>query len=103
MNKYGSDNWQDHRFTLACTEVERRGQWLDIHLALHPEEGETLPEELQDPSVYVICNLEGTIVQIILLDEGCDCEYQFTPGEKEKIARFLEEHCTAEMNSLLLR
>ncbi|MEC0248273.1 hypothetical protein ACI48J_10255 [Paenibacillus chitinolyticus] len=103
MNKYGSDNWQDHRFTLAFEEVERRGQWLDVHLELHPEEGETLPEELHDPSVYVICNLGGAIVQIILLDEGCDCEYQFTPGEKEKIARFLEEHGSAEMDSLLLR
>ncbi|MFC5453016.1 hypothetical protein [Paenibacillus aestuarii] len=89
MMKYGAEP-QEHRFTLSLLEKETRGQWLDIFLGIHPEAGQALPEELQDPSVLVICNQVGDIIQIVLLDEGCDCEYQFTGMEKDQIERFVQ-------------
>ncbi|MVP02386.1 hypothetical protein [Paenibacillus lutrae] len=100
MNKYGAEHLQDHRFTLELGEIERRGLWIDVRLNLQAEPGQVLPEDLSDPSVYVICNLEGTIVQYILLDEGCDSEFMFTPAEKEQIAAFIRQHCGASIKSL---
>jgi len=88
MMKYGAEP-QEHRFTLSFLEKETRGQWLDIFLGIQPEAGQTLPEELQDPAVLVICNQVGDIIQIVLHDEGCDCEFQFTLMEKDQIERFV--------------
>ena len=89
MMKYGAEP-VEHRFTLSFKEMEPRGQWQDIYLGIHMENGESFPEDLLAPSVLVICNQEGDIVQIVLQDEGCDCEYQFTLTEKAKIESFVQ-------------
>ncbi|SDN76325.1 hypothetical protein SAMN04487897_104330 [Paenibacillus sp. yr247] len=91
MMKYG-DEHVEHRFTLSFTESEIRGQWRDIFLGIHKEAGEEFPEDLIDPSILVICNLEGEIVQIVLHDEGCDCEFQFTFSEKAQIENYVQQH-----------
>jgi hypothetical protein len=92
MMKYGAEP-MEHRFTLRCTEIERRGQWLDIFLSLQLAEREMLPLGLESPSVLVICSPKGDIIQIVLQDEGCDSEFQFTYTEKEQIERFVAEYC----------
>jgi hypothetical protein len=94
MMKYGAEH-VEHRFTLSLTESEIRGQWRDIFLRLHKEAGEEFPEDLIDPSILVICNLEGDIVQIVLHDEGCDSEFQFTLSEKAQIEDYVQQHVNA--------
>ncbi|OPH47304.1 hypothetical protein BC351_12460 [Paenibacillus ferrarius] len=91
MMKYG-DEHVEHRFTLSFTESELRGQWQDYFLGIHAADGEAFPEDLIDPSVLVICNLAGEIVQIVLHDEGCDCEFQFTFTEKAQIEAYMKQH-----------
>ncbi|UKS29072.1 hypothetical protein LOZ80_09145 [Paenibacillus sp. HWE-109] len=93
MMKYGEEH-VEHRFALSFTESELRGQWKDVFLGIHLLEGESWPEDLIDPSVLVICNLEGEIVQIVLHDEGCDCEFQFTYSEKAQIEAYVQQHVT---------
>lgn len=90
MMKYG-DEHAEHRFTLTFVESEIRGQWRDIFLDMQKEAGEEFPEDLIDPSILVICNLQGEVVQIVLHDEGCDCEFQFTFAEKGQIEKFVQE------------
>lgn len=91
MIPYGASVWQEIRFTGFTPTVEERPPWIDIYLKLEWEEGTILPEGLSDPSGLVICNSDRMIVQIIVLDEGCDSEFQFTPGEKDQIIRYLLE------------
>lgn len=93
MRKYGEDRYEAQSFTLRCTDVERRGQWVDVHLELRLAEGETLPEGLTAPSVLAICIPEGDIAQIVLLDEGCDSEFQLTPPEEAFVRDYVREHC----------
>lgn len=88
MMKYGAEP-VEHRFTLRCVEIERRAQWVDIFLSLQLASGEKLPPGLESPSLLVICTPQGDIVQIVLQDEGCDSEFQFTYTEKEQIERFI--------------
>ncbi|TXK85450.1 hypothetical protein [Paenibacillus sp. N3.4] len=90
MMKYGAEHIE-HKFTLSFTESEIRGQWRDVFLAIHPEDGEEFPADLIEPSILVICNLEGEIVQVVLHDEGCDCEFQFTFSEKVKIESYVQQ------------
>jgi hypothetical protein len=92
MMKYGADPIE-HKFTLKYSEIERRGQWIDIFLSMQLAEGESLPEGLEAPGLLVICSQNRDIVQIVLQDEGCDSEFQFTFTEKEKIEQFVIETC----------
>jgi hypothetical protein len=100
MRKYGEDRYDAQSFTLRCTDVERRGQWVDVHLELRLAEGETLPEGLTDPSVLAICLPEGDIVQVALLDEGIDCEFQLTPAEEAFVRDYVREHCASLVRSV---
>ncbi|NOU64999.1 hypothetical protein GC096_13260 [Paenibacillus sp. LMG 31461] len=95
MMKYGAEH-EEHRFSLCFLEEESRGQWRDVYLGIQLEEGEELPEGLLDPSILVICNIEGEIVQIVLHDEGCDSEFQFTYAEKEQIEKYVNHHVSAK-------
>jgi hypothetical protein len=95
MMKYGADP-QEHRFHLYVTEIERRGQWVDVYVSIHLEAGEHLPDGLAAPSVLVICNLQGEIVQVVLHDEGCDSEFQFTLSEKAHIEAFVHAYWQKE-------
>lgn len=100
MRKYGEESYDAQSFTLRCLDVERRGQWVDVHLELRLGEGERLPEGLVEPSVLVICVPEGEIVQIVLLDGGCDSEFQFTPPEEAFVREFVHDHCGSLIRSV---
>jgi hypothetical protein len=92
MMKYGAEP-MEHTFTMRCTEIERRGQWVDVFLSMQLAESDLLPNGLDSPNILVICAVNGDIVQIVLQDEGCDSEFQFTYTEKEQIERFVNETC----------
>ena len=77
MMKYGAEH-EEHRFSLSFHEAETEGNGAIFSWYLHIAEGEVVPEGLFDPSILVICNQAGEIVQIVLHDEGCDSEFQFT-------------------------
>lgn len=95
MMKYGAEH-EEHRFSLSILEAESRGQWRDIYLAIQLAEGEELPEGLIAPSILVICNTDGEIVQIVLQDEGCDSEFQFTYAEKAQIEDYVNQFESAK-------
>jgi hypothetical protein len=90
MMKYGAEH-VEHKFSLFIIETESRGQWRDIFLGMELAEGETLPEGLEAPSILVICNSGGDIIQIVLHDEGCDSEFQFTYAEKAQIEDYVAQ------------
>jgi len=70
--------------------IERRdGQWIDVELRMETDEATPLPADLIDLTALVVCTHAGHPIQIEALDEGCDCEYQFTVFEKEQIERFI--------------
>lgn len=94
MNKYGADTYQTHQFSLAINEVESKNQWINVYLEMFMEKGSLLPVGLEDPSLLVICSYSGDIIQIVLLDEGCDSEFQLTPLEKEYIVNYVEANWT---------
>lgn len=95
MMKYGAESPVEHRFTLSLVEVERRGPWIDMFVAMHPREGNEWPDDLEDPSLLLICNTAGELVQIVLQNEGCDCEYQLTYSEKAQAEQFFANHRAA--------
>ncbi|MDR6549746.1 hypothetical protein [Paenibacillus qinlingensis] len=97
MMKYGAEH-EEHQFSLCFLETESRGQWQDVYLGIQLAEGEDFPEGLIDPSILVICNTDGDIVQIVLHDEGCDSEFQFTFSEKAQIENYVNQHVSVKKN-----
>ncbi|WP_028610692.1 hypothetical protein [Paenibacillus harenae] len=92
MIKYGLDRVTELRFQAFQPVIERRDeQWIDIMLRFELAPGAEVPEDLIDFTALVICATDGTIVQMVPQDEGCDCEYQFTVGEKEQIASYINQ------------
>lgn len=100
MRKYGQERYDAQSFTLRCLGVEKRGQWVDVELAMQLADGEIMPEGLVSPSVLVICVPIGEVVQIVIQDEGCDSEYQFTPAEEELVRDYIRDHCAALIRSV---
>ncbi len=91
MIKYDFEQYCEWKFTKIVTDdVAPRGQWLDINLSFELEEGTTLQPDLQFPSATIICTSHGDIVQILLLNEGCDSEYRFTDLEKEQLIHHVQ-------------
>jgi hypothetical protein len=91
MIKYGLDTVTELTIIAFEPRIERRdAQWVDIVLRATIAEPTPLPDDMIDFTVLVICTLDGTIAQIVPQDEDCDCEYNFTVGEKEQIAAFVE-------------
>lgn len=92
MIKYGSDRITELNFVSFQPKIERRNEQLvDIQLSFELAEETPAPDDLIDFTALVICSTHGVIAQIVPLDEDCDCEYQFTVGEKEQIARFINQ------------
>ncbi|WP_270171309.1 hypothetical protein [Paenibacillus sp. SYP-B4298] len=92
MIKYGSDTITQLRFASFTPRLERRDeQWIDVELRFELEAGlqGAAPDDLIDLTIMVICTHGGQIAQIVPLDEGCDCEYQFTADEKQQIADYI--------------
>jgi len=91
MIQYGSDRVTQLKFTAFHPRIERRDdQWVDIEMKVELSPETPAPSELADLTVLVICTTDGVIAQIVPLDEGCDCEFQFTTDEKEQIRAFVE-------------
>lgn len=77
--------------TVVKVTEERRESWIDLYLRLQWPEDTALPDGAEELSAWVICNQERNIVQTILLLDGCDSEYQFTPQEKAVLLAYLRE------------
>jgi hypothetical protein len=91
MIAYGATDYVEWVFSKLFATVESRDPWIDINIAFELEGERKLPEDLLHPSALVICNETGYIVQIVMLNEGCDSEYQFTEAEKQQLASFVHE------------
>ncbi|BBH19923.1 hypothetical protein Back11_12680 [Paenibacillus baekrokdamisoli] len=91
MIQYESEEVTELQFQAFVPRIERRDeQWVDIELALVLAPHSSIPAGITDLSALVICTLSGVIAQIVPLDEGCDCEFQFTKDEKAQIISFIE-------------
>lgn len=102
MIKYGLDRITELSFRSFRPAIERRDeQWVDIILRFELAPESEMPDDLIDLTALVICTADGTIAQIVPHDEGCDCEYQFTAGEKEQITAFImQPHIQSEIQKL---
>lgn len=102
MIKYGLDRITELKFLSFQPLIERRDeQWVDITLQFELAPYTEAPDDLIDFSALVICTAGGTIAQMVPHDEGCDCEYQFTVGEKEQITAFImQPHIQSEIQKL---
>ncbi|ANE47788.1 hypothetical protein SY83_17540 [Paenibacillus swuensis] len=92
MMKYDSDYYSEIQFINMKAEVEFRedGQWIDIFIGFEVAPNTPLSDEMKELSALLICNAAGHIVQWVVLDAGCDSEYQFTPDEKAQLTAFAE-------------
>ena len=91
MIQYGSDRVYELKFNAFYPRLERRNdQWVDIDLKLVLSSDTPAPAGTTDLTALVICTVDGIIAQIVPLDEGCDCEFQFTADEKAQIAAYIE-------------
>jgi hypothetical protein len=91
MIRYGDETWRELTFSAFYPRVERRdSQWIDVELRVEAAAETPLPDDLIDFSILVICTHSGFPVQIVPMDEGCDCEYQLTQGEKEQVEAYLQ-------------
>ena len=91
MIQYSSDDAAQLNFLAFHPRIERRDeQWVDIELELVISPASQLPAEITNLTALVICTVDGVIAQIVPLDEGCDCEFQFTAEEKGQIREFVE-------------
>jgi hypothetical protein len=92
MISYGATHYVEWALCELSATVENRDPWIDINIAFELEGKQNLPEDLLHPSALVICNETGYIVQIVMLNEGCDSEYHFTETEKAQLISFVREH-----------
>ncbi|NBD23452.1 hypothetical protein [Paenibacillus glycinis] len=91
MIQYGSETITQLKFRSFKPRLERRdNQWIDIELAVEVEDRTPVPAGLAELTALVICTHGGVIAQIVPLDEGTDCEFQFTSDEKEQISVYVE-------------
>ncbi|SFS62208.1 hypothetical protein [Paenibacillus sp. BC26] len=91
MIQYGSEQVTQLRFMTFIPRLELRDdQWVDIELRMIVDQATPVPDGLIDLTALVICTHSGVIAQIVPLDEGCDCEFQFTSDEKEQIRAYIE-------------
>ena len=98
MIRYGDERWQDLKFaTLRATADRRDSQWIDVTLTVETDASTPLPDDLIDLSIAVFCTHEGHPVQMAVLDEGCDCDYQLTDSEKAQIEAFVRSPDTQRL------
>lgn len=89
MIAHGFTQYQESRFRqLKVDDTVQMGQWIHVYASFQVDK---LPEGLSDPSALIILNQEKEIVQMVVLDEGCDSEFKFTEGEQQQLTQFLRE------------
>ncbi|QJD82579.1 hypothetical protein [Cohnella herbarum] len=90
MIRYGDEEWKELKFIGFQFEAERRdNQWVDVTIKVETSELTPLPLDLIDFTIMAICTHDGHPIQLVTLDEGCDCEYQLTEWEKDQINAFI--------------
>ncbi|TJY44195.1 hypothetical protein E5161_02030 [Cohnella pontilimi] len=90
MIRYGDETWWELTFSAFYPRVEKRdNQWIDVELRVETAAAAPLPDDLIDFSILAICTHSGYPVQLVPMDEGCDCEYQLTQGEKDQVEAYL--------------
>jgi hypothetical protein len=91
MMKYGDLQPQELKFSRFLPRVEKRDeQWIDVELRFELGNDTRLPADCSDVTIMAVCSRDGDIFQMFVQDEGCDCEYQLTPDEKEQVRRYIE-------------
>jgi hypothetical protein len=101
MIQYGSLIHTELCFDKIRAQIDLRDeQWIDVELRLELDPGSVLPDDLSELTALLICTYSGDIAQIVPQDEGRDCEYQFTDGEKEQLRYYYEQNVKSR---LLLR
>ncbi|MFB9330420.1 hypothetical protein ACFFSY_31145 [Paenibacillus aurantiacus] len=90
MIQYDSDDIREMRMTGLYPTIERRDeQWIDIELRIDVEDESQVHQSITELTALVICTHSGVIAQIVPQDAGCDCDFQFTAGEKEQIRNYV--------------
>ncbi|CAM3867888.1 hypothetical protein COLU111180_11615 [Cohnella lubricantis] len=90
MIKYGDDQFTELKFVSFEPRVERRNEhWVDVYLKFETDPAPPAPTDLIELTALVVCTPAGAPIEIEPLDEGCDCEYQFTFSEKEQIKAYI--------------
>ncbi|PZE21789.1 hypothetical protein [Paenibacillus xerothermodurans] len=93
MIQYGAVESVDLKFENFRFMIEpRESQWIDVVLRPQLSRGSKLPADIEELTALLICAYSGEIVQFVPQDEGRDCEYQFTPSEKEQLRQFYDAH-----------
>lgn len=93
MLKYDADPTSELFLIVESHRIEDRdGQWVDIYLTLSAEPYTSIPSDITELGALVVCNAEGHIAEIAVLDEGIDCAYRFSHAENLQIARYVQEH-----------
>jgi len=88
--RYGDESWTELKFNSFQYEAERRDdQWVDVMIQVETMADTPLPHDLIEFTIMAICTHQGHPIQLVTLDEGCDCEYQLTEWEKEQINEFI--------------
>ncbi|RXT13759.1 hypothetical protein [Ammoniphilus sp. CFH 90114] len=78
---------------LRVEDILHMGQWIHVYVSFKLD---SIPQGLSDPSALVILNDEKEVVQMVVLDEGCDSEYKLTEVEQKQISTFLQEQKVLE-------
>lgn len=90
MIRYADERWNELRFTKFSYQVECRDeQWVDVELKVETDVDTPLPDDVIDYAIMAICTHRGDPLQFVVLEEGCDSEYQLTAEEKEQLEAFL--------------
>lgn len=89
MLRYGDTDVQELRFSSLRATIEPRDpQWIDVFVSFEVEARPPgVPKAL---GALIICTSRGDIAEMAPQDDGLDCEYQFTPLEKEQLRAFYE-------------
>lgn len=96
MIKYGDTTVTDFTFIRFDPKLEQKPQWIDIHLKLYLADGQSFPDDLNDPGALIISTYDGEVIEYVVQNEGCDSEYQFTEAEKAQIGKYVKELVSKE-------
>ncbi|EIT85617.1 hypothetical protein A374_10288 [Fictibacillus macauensis ZFHKF-1] len=91
MYKYGFENYFEASFTHLSAEVVMTQQWINVYVQFDGSEDTVYPSDLQEPSGLVVFDATGELHDMIVLNEGVDCEYKFTDREKEQLLTFIKQ------------
>ncbi|MCS7461083.1 hypothetical protein N0M98_13095 [Paenibacillus doosanensis] len=91
MIQYGSVDVKEMQLIRLRASIDLRDeQWIDVEIRFGVGNADTIPDDVTDLTALLICTYSGGVAQIVPQDGGIDCEYQFTPGEKEQLLAFYE-------------